>query len=195
MLVSLGQKVLLPSWLEECWNNRNDLYFNPVEEALLLKHRIGIFESLKVYVTGFDEEYTCDIKSNVVNFNGRIVDEPAQATHVVVNVASETNFSDTLSIASNQRVVTAEWVWTSISIQYCANEDAYAPDMKKFSKGLNTGSRSSVLSTAVNRSCRSEGNSATVWQSHSITVLFLNLFGRVGSSGRTVLFLSLWFVI
>lgn len=50
---------------------------------------------------------------------GRIVDDPAQATHIVVNVACETIFSDALSVASNQRVVTAEVSGMLLCLSLC----------------------------------------------------------------------------
>ncbi|VDM74406.1 unnamed protein product [Strongylus vulgaris] len=156
MLVSLGQKVLLPSWLMDCWSNRDNLTFNPTENTLLLKHRIGVFESLKICIVGFEDDYADDIRSNISNFRGTIVEDPALATHVVVNGAYDVS---ELSLAHSQRIVTAEWVWTSISIQYCANEDAYTPAMKNFhlfTPGA-AASRCCVLSTATNRLCKLKG--------------------------------------
>ncbi|CAJ0608703.1 unnamed protein product [Cylicocyclus nassatus] len=123
MLISLGQKVLLPTWLEECWSCRDDLGFDPTENALLRRHRIGVFESLKICVVGFEDDYASDIRDNISSFGATVVDDAMYATHVVVSGAHVLSRLP----AANQRIVTAEWVWTSISIQYCANEDAYMP--------------------------------------------------------------------
>ncbi|ETN85641.1 BRCA1 protein [Necator americanus] len=161
MLVSLGQKVLLPSWVDDCWSNRNDFSFDPTSDSLLLKHRIGVFESLQVYVVGFEDDDAEDIKNNILSFKGAVTNDLSSATHLVVNFANECKFLDSLSIASNQRVVTAEWVWTSISIQYCANEDAYAPFVRRIRSPVTTTGQSLVL-TVMKRSCFSKDGTNVV---------------------------------
>ncbi|VDM60740.1 unnamed protein product [Angiostrongylus costaricensis] len=98
--VSLGKSVLLPSWLLECWAHRDDFDFDPKKSELISKHRIGVFERLKIFVYGFNEVEDEDIK------RGSIVTDFSEATHCVIN--SSTLDLNTLPSFKDQKLVTNE---------------------------------------------------------------------------------------
>ncbi|KAJ1348259.1 hypothetical protein KIN20_003517 [Parelaphostrongylus tenuis] len=123
--VSLGQKVLLPSWLEECWAHRDDLEFDPTNSEIISKYRIGVFEKLKIFVYGFSPDEEKDIKENVLQNRGLIVEDSLEATYCVVGTS--TLDPSSLPTFKDQLLVTNEWVWTSINAQYCAKAEPYHP--------------------------------------------------------------------
>ncbi|WKY14110.1 hypothetical protein Q1695_000009 [Nippostrongylus brasiliensis] len=126
--VSLGQHVFLPSWVEECWSNRDDLDFSPFSSEMITRHRIRVFQGLQIFIDGFPVDETDDMKKHITENGGFILATPLKATHCVLGpAAAGCNYEFT----HNQRLVTNEWVWTSISIQYCANEDLYSVDICK----------------------------------------------------------------
>ncbi|KJH41151.1 BRCA1 protein [Dictyocaulus viviparus] len=166
--VSLGQKVLLSSWLHECWEHKDDFDFDPFSVEMINKHRIGVFERLKIFVYGFDDTEDDDIKQNIIRNRsffiyflkffcvrcGKIVDDVSDATHCVINTSKDLN---QLPQLDNQRLVTNEWVWTSINIENCANEESYHPGAP-FSQNFTSGPSLSAVTT-TDRSVSEGANS------------------------------------
>ncbi|KAK6018743.1 hypothetical protein OSTOST_15648, partial [Ostertagia ostertagi] len=120
------------------------------------KHRIGVFENLRVFVHGFSQAEEEDIKKHIADNRGFIVDTSSKATHCVVNSLRDL---DNLGFSAGQRFVTNEWVWTSINIQYCANEDTYSVERIKASPS-DSGQIHETRSFSITDRVCSEGNIA-----------------------------------
>ncbi|PIO72901.1 RhoGEF domain protein [Teladorsagia circumcincta] len=167
--VALGQSVVLPSWLLECWEHRNDEAFTPLSENMITKHRIGVFENLRVFVHGFSQAEEEDIKKHIADNRGFIVDSSSKATHCVVNALRDL---DNLGFSPGQRFVTNEWVWTSINIQYCANEDTYSVERSKAGQSLSDHIHDKSSFSITDR-VSSEGNiakTAKLSRSHQVCI-------------------------
>ncbi|VDP17042.1 unnamed protein product [Heligmosomoides polygyrus] len=119
------------------------------------KHKLRVFENLTIYFFGFDDEETKDMTMNVIENGGSVVESPEGATHCVINSAADIPLGVRKLFSSAQRIVTNEWLWNSISIEYSANEEPYMiPDAR--TKLEVTSSPRAVTSFSITDTSRSD---------------------------------------
>lgn len=120
----VGVPTLRADWITECWENRNNPYFDVFDNKFVDSHRLGVFEGLSLFFHGFKKNEIEDMLTNLDNTGGVLVDDASKATHVVYNPVNDD--IEPLPVSSNQVHVTQEWFWVSLHRGCCAIEDNFA---------------------------------------------------------------------
>nr|AUG84409.1 ECT2 [Platynereis dumerilii] len=124
LAVSMGIKIMTEDWIHRCWENKENLEFNPVDEDIIHNYQLSPFSFSTLSFYGFSKEEQRDMEDLTVA-NGGTCAEPGapQCTHLVVD--EHTVKKIPCEIHPKLQVVKSEWFWGSIQMDACANEQIY----------------------------------------------------------------------
>ncbi|XP_041973967.1 protein ECT2 isoform X7 [Aricia agestis] len=118
-----GLPVLQRSWVDCCWERRDDPACIATDAAFIKEHKLKVFAGARVCFVGFAEDETQHM-AEVLSGNGGAactLDDP-DCTHVVVD---EHNTIIAPDCAPSVHVVKAEWFWASIQNEEAQDEREY----------------------------------------------------------------------
>ncbi|XP_069354334.1 protein ECT2 isoform X7 [Maniola hyperantus] len=150
-----GVPVLARSWVDACWDRRDDPDCFATNDPIIKEHKLRVFAGARVCFVGFPEDETQHMADVLASNGGAAcaLDDP-DCTHVVVD---EHNTGVAPECQSRVHVVKAEWFWASVQNEEAQDEREYL-----FKDYLDEVSRRSSVGgscTAVTCSGADEGGS------------------------------------
>ncbi|KAJ0181265.1 hypothetical protein K1T71_003350 [Dendrolimus kikuchii] len=118
-----GLPVLARSWVDACWERRDDPHCLATEEAIIKEHKLKVFAGARVCFVGFPEDETQHMAEVLAGNGGATcpLDDP-DCTHVVVD---EHNTVVAPECSPRVHVVKAEWFWASVQNEEAQDERDY----------------------------------------------------------------------
>ncbi|XP_076033603.1 protein ECT2-like isoform X2 [Oratosquilla oratoria] len=159
--VTFSIPVMGEDWVNASWAHRDEIGARADSEALM-KHRLGVFQNLRVVFVGFPAEEQQHMEE-LLTQNGGISTtlEDQNATHIVIE---EQSTQESPVKISKAHIVKAEWFWASIQMDACASEKLYVFDELNVSSVLSPKSMVFSPSTPGSRSRRRKRLRETVQQ-------------------------------
>ncbi|KAL0850064.1 hypothetical protein ABMA28_011962 [Loxostege sticticalis] len=118
-----GLPVLASSWVDACWQRRDDPACSATDDDIIKEHKLKVFAGARVCFVGFPEDETQHM-AEVLASNGGVtcpLDDP-DCTHVVVD---EHNTGIAPECNPRAHVVKAEWFWASVQNEEAQDEKDY----------------------------------------------------------------------
>lgn len=118
-----GLPILSKSWVDACWERRDDPTFSAMDDAIIKEHKLKVFAGARICFVGFPEDET-EHMAEVLASNGGstcAIDDP-DCTHVVVD---EHNTVVLPECAEQVHIVKAEWFWASVQNEEAQDEKDY----------------------------------------------------------------------
>ncbi|CAL8111532.1 unnamed protein product [Orchesella dallaii] len=131
--VALGKPILNPDWIEFVWNNRHNPSFLMMKDYNRFK--VKAFYGSKIFLDGFDSAEKSNMDKLIEENGGEtasVVD--SSVTHIVLNDLNENSLEAgdmKLYPVERAKIVKAEWFWSSIQIEACADESSYLYDCRQ----------------------------------------------------------------
>ncbi|XP_060810256.1 protein ECT2 isoform X6 [Amyelois transitella] len=118
-----GLPVLARSWVDACWERRDDPACLATDEAVIKEHKLKVFAGARVCFMGFPEDETQHMAEVLASNGGATcaIDDP-DCTHVVVD---EHNTAVAPECSVRVHVVKAEWFWASVQNEEAQDERDY----------------------------------------------------------------------
>ncbi|XP_026323489.1 protein ECT2 isoform X6 [Hyposmocoma kahamanoa] len=118
-----GLPVLARSWVDACWDRRDDPSCLATDDTIIKQHKLKVFAGARVCFVGFPEDETQHMADVLVNNGGGTcpLDDP-DCTHVVVD---EHNTVVAPECSSRVHIVKAEWFWASVQNEEAQDERDY----------------------------------------------------------------------
>ncbi|CAK1599944.1 unnamed protein product [Parnassius mnemosyne] len=115
-----GLPVLARSWVDACWERRDDPACFATDDVVIKEHKLKVFAGARVCFVGFPEDETQHM-ADVLASNGGAscaLDDP-DCTHVVVDVH---NTGVAPECSTKVHIVKAEWFWASVQNEEAQDE-------------------------------------------------------------------------
>lgn len=122
--VSYGTPIMSEKWIYEVWDKRNEENLLASSDDVMIKYRVPPFFKLCISFHGFPEDETKHMEELTVENGG--VFKPlgdVECTHLVVDDQAIKNMPN--NIMFPHCIIRAEWFWTSIQMEACADEVLY----------------------------------------------------------------------
>ncbi|XP_053601544.1 protein ECT2 isoform X6 [Plodia interpunctella] len=118
-----GLPVLARSWVDACWERRDDPACLATDDAIIKEHKLKVFAGARVCFMGFPEDETQHMAEVLASNGGAAcaIDDP-DCTHVVVD---EHNTAAAPECSVRVHVVKAEWFWASVQNEEAQDERDY----------------------------------------------------------------------
>ncbi|XP_049887535.1 protein ECT2 isoform X2 [Pectinophora gossypiella] len=118
-----GLPVLARSWVDACWDRRDDPSCLATDDAIIKEHKLKVFAGSRVCFVGFPEDETQHMAEVLASNGGATcpLDDP-DCTHVVVD---EHNTVVAPECSARVHVVKAEWFWASVQNEEAQDERDY----------------------------------------------------------------------
>ncbi|KAG7304527.1 hypothetical protein JYU34_011476 [Plutella xylostella] len=118
-----GLPVLARSWVDACWERRDDPVCLATDDSIIKEHKLRVFAGARVCFVGFPEDETQHMADVLASNGGAVcaLDDP-DCTHVVVDEHSTAAAPD---CASKVHIVKAEWFWASVQNEEAQDERDY----------------------------------------------------------------------
>ncbi|XP_032516478.2 protein ECT2 isoform X6 [Danaus plexippus] len=118
-----GLPVLARSWVDACWERRDNPACIATDEAFIKEHKLRVFAGARVCFVGFPEDETQHMAEVLASNGGTTcaLDHP-DCTHVVVD---EHNTVLAPECSPRVHVVKAEWFWASVQNEEAQDEREY----------------------------------------------------------------------
>ncbi|XP_038208839.1 protein ECT2 [Zerene cesonia] len=118
-----GLPVLSRSWVDACWERRDDPACFATDDSMIKEHKLRVFAGARVCFVGFPEDETQHMAEVLANNGGAScpLDDP-DCTHVVVD---EHNTVVVPDCSMRIHVVKAEWFWASVQNEEAQDERDY----------------------------------------------------------------------
>lgn len=115
-----GLPVLARSWVDACWERRDDPACLATDDVIIKEHKLKVFAGARVCFVGFPEDETQHMGEVLASNGGAVcpLDDP-DCTHVVVD---EHNTVVAPECSSRVHVVKAEWFWASVQNEEAQDE-------------------------------------------------------------------------
>ncbi|KAG6452600.1 hypothetical protein O3G_MSEX007734 [Manduca sexta] len=118
-----GLPVLARSWVDACWQRRDDPACRATDDALIKEHKLKVFAGARVCFVGFPEDETQHMAEVLASNGGAACAlDHADCTHVVVD---EHNTVVAPECSTRVHVVKAEWFWASVQNEEAQDERDY----------------------------------------------------------------------
>ncbi|XP_026726148.1 protein ECT2 isoform X5 [Trichoplusia ni] len=118
-----GLPVLARSWVDACWERRDDPACLATNDDVIKEHKLKVFAGARVCFVGFPEDETQHMAEVLASNGGGTcqLDDP-DCTHVVVD---EHNTVVAPDCSTRVHVVKAEWFWASVQNEEAQDERDY----------------------------------------------------------------------
>ncbi|XP_045529668.1 protein ECT2 isoform X5 [Pieris brassicae] len=118
-----GLPVLARSWVDACWERRDDPACLATDDAIIKEHKLRVFAGARVCFVGFPEDETQHMAEVLASNGGAScqLDDP-DCTHVVVD---EHNTVVVPDCSQSIHIVKAEWFWASVQNEEAQDERDY----------------------------------------------------------------------
>ncbi|XP_022822626.1 protein ECT2 isoform X6 [Spodoptera litura] len=118
-----GLPVLARSWVDACWERRDDPACLATDDDIIKEHKLRVFAGARVCFVGFPEDETQHMAEVLASNGGGTcqLDDP-DCTHVVVD---EHNIPVAPDCSTRVHVVKAEWFWASVQNEEAQDERDY----------------------------------------------------------------------
>ncbi|XP_035430234.2 protein ECT2 isoform X6 [Spodoptera frugiperda] len=118
-----GLPVLARSWVDACWERRDDPACLATDDDIIKEHKLKVFAGARVCFVGFPEDETQHMAEVLASNGGGTcqLDDP-DCTHVVVD---EHNIPVAPDCSTRVHVVKAEWFWASVQNEEAQDERDY----------------------------------------------------------------------
>ncbi|XP_049698801.1 protein ECT2 isoform X6 [Helicoverpa armigera] len=118
-----GLPVLARSWVDACWERRDDPACLATDDDVIKEHKLKVFAGARVCFVGFPEDETQHMAEVLASNGGGTcqLDDP-DCTHVVVD---EHNTVVAPDCSTRVHVVKAEWFWASVQNEEAQDERDY----------------------------------------------------------------------
>ncbi|XP_050673459.1 protein ECT2 isoform X4 [Leptidea sinapis] len=115
-----GLPVLSRSWVDACWDRRDDPHCMATDDDIIKEHKLKVFAGARVCFVGFPEDETQHMAEVLASNGGSScpLDDP-DCTHVVVD---EHNTVVVPDCSQRVHVVKAEWFWASVQNEEAQDE-------------------------------------------------------------------------
>ncbi|XP_047543712.1 protein ECT2 isoform X7 [Vanessa atalanta] len=118
-----GLPVLARSWVDACWERRDDPACLATDDAMIKEHKLKVFAGARVCFVGFPEDETQHMAEVLASNGGATCAlDDADCTHVVVD---EHNTVVAPECSLRVHVVKAEWFWASVQNEEAQDEREY----------------------------------------------------------------------
>ncbi|XP_046967586.1 protein ECT2 isoform X6 [Vanessa cardui] len=118
-----GLPVLARSWVDACWERRDDPACFATDDAMIKEHKLKVFAGARVCFVGFPEDETQHMAEVLASNGGATCAlDDADCTHVVVD---EHNTVVAPECSLRVHVVKAEWFWASVQNEEAQDEREY----------------------------------------------------------------------
>uniref|UniRef100_A0A914XUE5 Protein ECT2 n=1 Tax=Panagrolaimus superbus TaxID=310955 RepID=A0A914XUE5_9BILA len=144
--VSLNSRVLTTQFIEKCWERRDDINFMADMDTYMVEYALKCFGGLVIYFHGFVEDDMTEFREKTLENGGVVTTRIEEATHVVVGQDVNISRADFLDVHPDSKIVTAQWFWKSIHLEFCNHEELFdpfpSPDPSKSRLNCSRGRRS-----------------------------------------------------
>ncbi|XP_035715238.1 protein ECT2 isoform X2 [Folsomia candida] len=126
--VALDKPILRREWIDFLWENRDSSDFDIRKDkgGTLERFKVRAFYGARIALDGFEPGENAGMVKLIEENEGVYVNSnDPTTTHIVINDMSETDVSEQREWADRAKVLKAEWFWTSIQIEACADENLY----------------------------------------------------------------------
>ncbi|XP_045542653.1 protein ECT2 isoform X2 [Papilio machaon] len=115
-----GLPVLARSWVDACWERRDDPACLATDDTVIKEHKLKVFAGARVCFVGFPEDETQHMAEVLASNGGATcaLDDP-DCTHVVVDVH---NTGVAPECSPRVHIVKAEWFWASVQNEEAQDE-------------------------------------------------------------------------
>nr|XP_026484920.1 protein ECT2 isoform X7 [Vanessa tameamea] len=118
-----GLPVQARSWVDACWERRDDPACLATDDAMIKEHKLKVFAGARVCFVGFPEDETQHMAEVLASNGGATCAlDDADCTHVVVD---EHNTVVAPECSLRVHVVKAEWFWASVQNEEAQDEREY----------------------------------------------------------------------